>query len=95
MALDVGVGATTNDNELFIQATREWKGSRVYGLGSVASSIASQLGSGDTSTNILSSQSLKWKKDMEEKYNSLEKIMEEQNRMLAEMRKELRRSRTG
>lgn len=31
---------------------------------------------------------------MEEKYNSLQKIIEEQNRMLAEMREELRASRT-
>ncbi|XP_021626353.1 uncharacterized protein LOC110625118 [Manihot esculenta] len=88
-----GDGGTINEDQLFITAAGGWQGSRVYGLGSAASSAFSQTGTGGTSTNVPSSQSPEWKKEIEakfeEKYNSLQKLVEDQNQMIAQMRDEL------
>ncbi|XP_043813828.1 uncharacterized protein LOC110616914 isoform X3 [Manihot esculenta] len=76
-----------------------WQGSRVYGLGSAASSAFSQTGTGGTSTNVPSSQSPEWKKAIEakfeEKYNSLQKLVEDQNQLIAKMRDELQTAKMG
>ncbi|XP_043815326.1 uncharacterized protein LOC122724434 [Manihot esculenta] len=88
-----GDGGTINEDQLFITAAGGWQGSRVYGLGSAASSAFFQIGTGGTSTNVPSSQSPEWKKEIEakfkEKYNSLQKLVEDQNQMIAQMLDEL------
>ena len=94
-----GDGGTINEDQLFITAAGGWQGSRVYGLGSAASSAFSQTGTGGTSTNVPSSQSPEWKKEIEakfeEKYNSLQKLVEDQNQIIARMRDELQATRMG
>ena len=94
-----GDGGTINKNHLFITAAGGWQGSRVYGLGSAASSAFSQTGTGGTSTNVPSSQSPEWKKEIEakfeEKYNSLQKLVEDQNQMIAPMCDELHAAKMG
>ncbi|XP_043807661.1 uncharacterized protein LOC122722073 [Manihot esculenta] len=94
-----GDGGTINEDQLFITATGGWQGSRVYGLGSAASSAFSQTGTGGTSTNVPSSQSPEWKKEIEakfeEKYNSLQKLVEDQNQVIAQMREELQTTKMG
>ncbi|XP_043812674.1 uncharacterized protein LOC122723670 [Manihot esculenta] len=70
-----------------------------FGLGSAASSAFSQTGTRGISTNVPSSQSPKWKKEIEakfkEKYNSLQKLVEDQNQMIAQMRDELQAAKMG
>ncbi|XP_043814091.1 uncharacterized protein LOC110619016 [Manihot esculenta] len=50
-----GDGGTINENHLFITAAEGWQGSRVYGLGSAASSAFSQTGTEGILTNVPSS----------------------------------------
>ncbi|XP_043814818.1 uncharacterized protein LOC122724339 [Manihot esculenta] len=94
-----GDGGTINEDQLFITAAGGWQGSRVYGLGSAASSAFSQTGTVEKTTNVPSSQSPEWKKEIEakfeEKYNSLQKLVEDQNQIIARMRDELQATRMG
>ncbi|XP_043814075.1 uncharacterized protein LOC122723994 [Manihot esculenta] len=94
-----GDGGTINEDQLFITAAGGWQGSRVYGLGSAASSAFSQTGTVGKTTDVPSSQSPEWKKEIEakfeEKYNSLQKIVEDQNQIIAQMRDELQAMRMG
>ncbi|XP_043805283.1 uncharacterized protein LOC110629235 [Manihot esculenta] len=94
-----GDGGTINEDQLFITAAGGWQGSRVYGLGSAASSAFSQTGTVGKTTNVPSSQSPEWKKEIEakfeEKYNSLHKLIEDQNQIIAQMRDELQATRMG
>ncbi|XP_021603852.1 uncharacterized protein LOC110608874 [Manihot esculenta] len=94
-----GDGGTINEDQLFITAAGGWQGSRVYGLGSAASSAFSQTGTVGKTTDVPSSQSPEWKKEIEakfeEKYNSLQKIVEDQSQIIAQMRDELQATRMG
>ncbi|XP_043815725.1 uncharacterized protein LOC122724542 [Manihot esculenta] len=94
-----GDGGNINEDQLFIAAAGGWQGSRVYGLGSAASSAFSQTGTVEKTTDVPSSQSPEWKKEIEakfdEKYNSLQKLVEDQNQIIAQMRDELQATRMG